>query len=1442
MKIDTLEDYKPHLKRIEDAKGYLFALKESAPSLLVFGDVDSLSEIDSPSNVISAIKADISSSASLLESIIITLDEENHPLKDMILEKDGRKSIKIGRFGLEKEGNSYYLSLGSGMQRTSRPEIVKVAREIISKEATGIWYGDMKNEIFASIDENLKDITYAMDRAYDRNNKYEYARLYEQREKISALASFTLEKLKKEISLVEADVVAQEVMNEMSSKGNARANDIKKDSLVILKDDNGKSYIAQNPKQIIVDNELIGLFERNKSMDSMELDGATDIDKLKRLMQEIDGREIATKEAYGFASRLLGRHNALGIYFKEGKKLDGSVAQVNKVIVDLRYPASFIHELTHHIDLSGNIDNRDALVSRLDSYNSYEGIDKVNYYSNDAELIARAGEVSHTLYQSKFGEILELVRAQSKSDEKEISRLRGILGVSYGVHENNFLDVLRQNSYTNGLSKELGYYIENGNIYFDVKNRSFEELAHVYSTFQDLLNYEHKIDYSVDNVFLGELSRESQKERKSFVRKEGLEKYTQDDFYSVAAGIRQGRVVNITLDELIDDYAALERAKQGVRLSWVMSEIGDRELRLKHGFMAIDTYKEIYDRNIEVKGYCAHPTIVKNAIVSDEERDYFVALLKNGKERSSVIGGTFDNESRLRIAGEMEPKQLADILNNSSSANVKVLAKDWFFRSMLPYYKEKEPELYRKAHEVFKLIDAAKFESVASSLFLAYIRDDNKSSYDYGFKLMGIDSLNKVGSGSIENAKLLNEWYAKADDFFDRNCEVVFKQELLKFAKNSGIVIEPRHREDALAISTLSNLRKNIYSKKEFSDMLKESDPLRLQEVLGKYSEDLSEKYDAEYFKEHAYDSYSINRRNIAMFRLGESFNEAVTSLITSSEKKIKSSSSKKELDSAIASSEPETAIEDKSTLNKYQAASNLLEKDVLTFDDVSILIQRELLEDEIAEFIKNNKSPRDVISMYKNKMAGFEAAINGDKKADIEDNFYSLLKSAEIKDFTRTDTGEVIKIFTLGPKLSKDEFKEFSSEVKKNGIGYYSNIAKGFIINDGMMGYFGGKENLSDERLNNNKSDFCTLVHKEDINKIFDKKNGRVEALNKSSKSVLELFKFMDKNIESIKFDTRDELNKFILLQKKGDSDGYIGVLVKNGLPESTLSLPTIEDYKIIFEKSFQDYTKERLGELKEKYSEILSLKSDLENKKITPSKVIGAGYLNPARSAREWVDKQIAFAKENLDRGFSHTTLANYVFLHNKYRGIAPVEKLSDLIMIEQKYQDVLIGVDFENLNKSIAFLKGQGFKAEAQSSINKEVQIDSSSKHEKILITIDNPLEYEFDGAIQFDLSTLGDSNEAIEVKKIDINSILARLKEIEKEFINIHSDKLIELKRDFNEFSSDLFAVSDETKILEFDERIELFSAGVGSAEISADERNTLDGLADRADLCQAVCEK
>jgi len=67
--------------------------------------------------------------------------------------------------------------------------------------------------------------------------------------------------------------------------------------------------------------------------------------------------------------------------------------------------------------------------------------------------------------------------------------------------------------------------------------------------------------------------------------------------------------------------------------------------------------------------------------------------------------------------------------------------------------------------------------------------------------------------------------------------------------------------------------------------------------------------------------------------------------------------------------------------------------------------------------------------------------------KSSKKQDYQSLIESGEVVDFKRTDGKGIEKVLKIKEKIN--DFKDFNAYMRKNHIGYYSRIARGFILYD---------------------------------------------------------------------------------------------------------------------------------------------------------------------------------------------------------------------------------------------------------------------------------------------------------------------------------------------------------------------------------------------------------
>jgi len=129
-------------------------------------------------------------------------------------------------------------------------------------------------------------------------------------------------------------------------------------------------------------------------------------------------------------------------------------------------------------------------------------------------------------------------------------------------------------------------------------------------------------------------------------------------------------------------------------------------------------------------------------------------------------------------------------------------------------------------------------------------------------------------------------------------------------------------------------------------------------------------------------------------------------------------------------------------------------------FDDIAKNIEMYRLKDgynevfsKMAIGIRDHLYKTDTTEVTQNETHKFNAfedfetlvAPNEMHKNETDKDFDSLIEQGEIVDFERTDGKGVEKILKI--KAQIDDFKSFNQYMKSNKMGYYSRIARGFIL-----------------------------------------------------------------------------------------------------------------------------------------------------------------------------------------------------------------------------------------------------------------------------------------------------------------------------------------------------------------------------------------------------------
>lgn len=139
---------------------------------------------------------------------------------------------------------------------------------------------------------------------------------------------------------------------------------------------------------------------------SVEIDKDTDIVKFHDMLVDISRMGLDFPDAFDLKSRKLGNYRACGISVtRDGlsEEYGFANADLRIVAVDVNYPTSLSHEITHFRDRE-NTPFREKMINHFRSKINESALEemypgKTGYYLSGREVLARMGEIGFMLNQ-----------------------------------------------------------------------------------------------------------------------------------------------------------------------------------------------------------------------------------------------------------------------------------------------------------------------------------------------------------------------------------------------------------------------------------------------------------------------------------------------------------------------------------------------------------------------------------------------------------------------------------------------------------------------------------------------------------------------------------------------------------------------------------------------------------------------------------------------------------------------------------------------------------------------------------------------------------------------------------------------------------------------------------------------------------------------------------
>ncbi len=135
---------------------------------------------------------------------------------------------------------------------------------------------------------------------------------------------------------------------------------------------------------------------------------------------------------------------------------------------------------------------------------------------------------------------------------------------------------------------------------------------------------------------------------------------------------------------------------------------------------------------------------------------------------------------------------------------------------------------------------------------------------------------------------------------------------------------------------------------------------------------------------------------------------------------------------------------------------------DIISYADKKLLNDKKFMSDYINKYgykylccigdeLKNDVDfAKEIVEINKDYLSYFSSQVKSQlvikkSQSSNEQDYQSLISSGKIVDFERTDGKGIEKVLKIKEKIN--DFKDFNAYMKKNHIGYYSRIARGFIL-----------------------------------------------------------------------------------------------------------------------------------------------------------------------------------------------------------------------------------------------------------------------------------------------------------------------------------------------------------------------------------------------------------
>jgi hypothetical protein len=374
------------------------------------------------------------------DHIVEQLDNNNKDIREIFLDKYDSKLFRV-------ELPSITLNLKYALEKEN-------VRDAISQTVLGIDYKTFK-DFLKNCDKIYKLDEYSIETEEDA---IEYLSTLAYREKYDIIVNKIrtiageFSAYRETLGLNNRNLIDNEITFTRSM-----IDSVMKNSTYITKE-NVEQLASSHKKNMTDVKRLYDFIKTNNYISSIELDPDTNLKSVIDILQKTEDLKMNIPEQFCLKCRKLGNYNANGLY----------LPRQHIAAVDISNPSALIHELTHAADISNPELNghklREEIINkfkkRIDT-NDLSVKNKLSYYLNPDEVIARLGELSYILNKNNYqGENMSDFIAKVKLNE--------------GEYNSDFLNI----------AKPIDEYLRRSNVYFNFETMKKEDLVEIKEYFK----------------------------------------------------------------------------------------------------------------------------------------------------------------------------------------------------------------------------------------------------------------------------------------------------------------------------------------------------------------------------------------------------------------------------------------------------------------------------------------------------------------------------------------------------------------------------------------------------------------------------------------------------------------------------------------------------------------------------------------------------------------------------------------------------------------------------------------------------------------------------------------------------------------------------------------------------------------------------------------------